>query len=507
VSCAEGPYPAKTELHRLTPLQYAHAIRDIFDGRVTPSSVYPGAFGQSKTGYSTEQAVNAVGEQSTEELMNAAEEVSIEIAAALPELLPCSTGAADASCVATFLSSYGQRAYRRPLTDAEADALTATYEAARDAGASFTEGIAILSAHLLQSPQFLYWMEEAADDGRKLGSYELASRLSFFFWDSVPDDELLELSAADELADAQTLSNQAERLLASSKADATLARLLREWTQAKTIAASDKDAAAFPYFTSTYAAALNESFDRFASDQLRNQGTLRTLLTSTRAFVDATIAPSYGVPQPPQNEWQEVTLDETRYAGILSHPLLLATNAHSSTSSYVFRGRLLEKRLLCAEFGPPPANAQAAFGALPLPEDATAKEAAAAVEAEPACGGCHALLDPPGLAFEHFDGAGRYRETYDSGRAIDTSGTLELGSDSISFTSNVDLARALGERPELADCYARQVFRFTFSRAEREEDACTLRKIKDSLERSDGSLGEALLAVIATDAFSWRADP
>jgi hypothetical protein len=200
-------------------------------------------------------------------------------------------------------------------------------------------------------------------------------------------------------------------------------------------------------------------------------------------------------------------LDPTRYAGIATQALALATNSHANSSSYVFRGRMVRMRLLCETFPAPPADAQARFAIIPLPTDPTGKDVSAAVRAQPACGVCHSQIDPLGLTFEHFDGAGSYRANYTSGKAIDPTGSVNVGSSTLTFNSNVDLAATLATLPELERCVTLQMFRFTFSRLETAEDGCALQSMLDSLHNSGGNLAQALLALTGTEAFTMRADP
>jgi hypothetical protein len=503
LDCTSARHPATTTLHRLTPREYSNVIADLFNGTVPPSAHYPAAYGTPVTGYSTEEAVNEVSEQDALMLMEAAEDVAVALEAQLPALLPCSQTAADQACLGTFLDTYARRAIRRPLSGDERAALQATFDQATADGAPFTQALLTVVAHLLQTPQFLYVVEDAAGMGRALNAWELASRLSFMLWDSSPDDALLSLAESGQLSDPQVLAAQAQRLLASPKADTALARLLREWSQAKDQLPTDKDSALFPFFTLAYTASLGEAFDRFAVDQLRSGGTLTSLFTSSDVFVDANLAPQYGVTA---SGWTKVTLDPSRYAGLSTQGLLLATDAHSTESSFVFRGRFVEKRMLCEVFGAPPANAQATLAATPLPPDPTGKEVAAAIISNGACASCHALLNPPGLAYEHFDATGRYRDTYASGRAIDVTGTLVgLSEGAIAFNDPVELSAKLAQTKEAQACAAAQVFRYTFSRAETVADQCALQAVSDAL--SKGGLAQALLSLTTTDAFTWRADP
>lgn len=507
--CGDQRRPAATDLHRLTPAQYQHAVTDIFGGLVQPSGAYPPAFGKSVTGYSTEEALNAVGEQGATQLMRAAEAVALDVDAALGTLLPCSLDPSPGQpCFDAYLARYVRRAFRRAPTADEVAALQRVFDDALANDATFSEAVAVVTAAVLQSPQFLYVVEDAAGAGRPLTGVELASRLSFLLWDSVPDDELLDLAEAGALSSPEVLAAQARRMLDSPRADAALARYVREWTQTRSLLSSDKDHAQFPFFDAAYTKALDESFDRFAVAQFREGGTLESLFTSNAAYVDEALAPSYRVTAPPAGQWAKVAVDDTRYAGLTTHPLLLATNAHPSTSSWVFRGRTLQKRVLCTPMGAPPADAQTLLAAIQMPEDPTAREFSGAVNGNATCAGCHKVLDPPGLALEHFDAAGRYRETYADGRAIDTHGTLEgLPSGPLAFNSGVDLAAGLAARPELTSCAALQLFRFTFSRNETEADGCALQTVSDALDASGGDLSQALLAMTTTDSFTWRVDP
>jgi hypothetical protein len=435
--------------------------------------------------------------------------VAIDLDGALGAVLPCASGASPGqACFDTYLATVVRRAFRRSVVADERAGLQRTYDTAITNGATFSEAVAIVTAAVLQSPQFLYVVEDAAGAGRALSGVELASRLSFLLWDSVPDDELLDAAESEQLRDGAVLAAQARRMLASPRADPALTRYVREWTQAPSLLSSDKDSTTYPFFNAAYASALDESFNRFALAQLRGGGTLRSLFTSTDAYVNEALAPSYGVTAPAPGQWAKVSVDGARYAGLTTHPLLLAANAHTISSSFVFRGRMIQKRVLCTPMGDPPANAQALFSAIALPADATARETSDAVSTNAACAACHRVLDPPGLALEHFDATGRYRETYTSGRAIETRGTLSgLVSGPLSFESPVDLAAGFTERPELSACAAAQVFRFTFSRQETEADGCALQAVGDALAASDGDLAQALLAITSTDSFTWRVDP
>ncbi|HWB80462.1 MAG TPA: DUF1592 domain-containing protein [Nannocystaceae bacterium] len=499
--------PAELDMRRMTELQYRRTIAAIFDDRVAPSDEFPAPSGETPTGFSTELGAREVSEHDIEQIVYAAEDVAEAVVAVLPELLPCAAEAApDEACVDAFLVKYGRRAYRRALTDDERTRLVAAWSLGVADGASFADAMGLLVDEMLQTPQFLYVVEYAAPTARPLEGFEVASRLSFLLWDSIPDDELLELAESDALADPTAITEQAERMLASPDADTTVARFFREWTQARALTTADKSPELFPSFDTQLASSMNESFDRFTVSTLREGGTLDDLLRSNEAWVDAPMAELLELDPPPDGAWTKVTLAADRYRGVLTQPALLAALAHSDRSSYVFRGAFLRRRLLCQNLPPPPANAMGVH--FELPPDPTAKQESEARLMRADCGACHSLIDPGGLALETFDALGRYAPTDALGRTIDPSGTLlGVGGGEITFADHTDMIDQLAVQPELRACFARNLFRFALSRMETVEDECTIADIEAVLDDTDGDLASALVAIVGTDAFAQREAP
>lgn len=499
----EGTHGTLAYARRLTPAQYANAITDVFG--VAPSARYPSGTGASISGYSTEPGINLIGEQGVADLMYAAEEVGGAVADRVADLLPCAD-AGDTACASSFLDSFGRRTLRRSLTDDERAELLALFDAERADDASFGEAIALVTSQLLQMPAFLYVVEAPAATGedRARTGLELASQLSLLLWDSVPDDALLDRAEAGELGDRAAVLEEARRMLDDPRADRALTRFFREWTGTETLHVSDKDAATFPDLDQTLVDAINASFDRLVTAHVRGGGTLDELLTDPKMIVDPTLADWMELD--PVDDWTEVALAEDRYAGIATHPALLASLAHASETSFVFRGRFVRKRLLCDAFGAPPPGAMGTFDQLDKPEDPTARELAEVIEAQGACVGCHAVLDPPGVALEHFDAMGAYREAYASGRSIETQGTLAgLSDGEVAFTGPVDMMQAIAAEPRASECLARQVFRFASSRLESEPiDECAVQSLAQALDDGGGRFDELLLAATQTDAFFYR---
>lgn len=487
---------------RLTPSAYRNAITDVFT--VAGSDKYPGTYGQSVTGYSTEPGISAISEQGVEQLMIAAEEVAQLVAPKLASILPC-TSTGNEACATTYLNTVGRLAFRRDLSAAEKTSLLAVYTAERADSATFAEAIAVMTAQLLQMPGFLYVLEAPSPAGmdRKLTSAEIASRLAMHFWDSVPDAALLTLAANNGLAEKAAVATEAERLFKDSKSNRGFARFFREWTETVPLTIASKDAQVFPYYNASFVTSVNTAFDMFVADQVRSGGTLRSLLTSTRTFVDKNLATFYGLPA--VNAFTQVDLPADRYAGITTQPAMLAALSSSGATAYIFRGRYVRRRLLCQTIGAPPGNAMAEFAALPKPVDPTGKELSAVIRANPVCAGCHGLLDPAGLAYEHFDAMGKYRAAYTSNKAIDTTGTVvAAGTMDLAFDSPVDMMADFASLEVTRQCFAKQVFRYTVSRPDSDSDVCGVQQIDDALIAADGKLDRAFLTATQTDAFLYR---
>jgi hypothetical protein len=470
--CDDRLYAGTAQMRRITKSQYEHAIRDMFDGVLQPSAQFPSVGGsKSMTGFSTEPSLSLLGAQSVEEILYAAEDVALAVTDHLQTLLPCAQNNPNRDCAAAFVSTYGRRGFRRSLSADEQNALLTTFDAVRGDGGDFVEALAALTTQLLASPQFVLVVEGAGNEGRTLTGDELATRLGFALWDSIPDEALL--AAAPSLTDRTTLTAEVTRMLDSPKANTAIVRFFREWTGAAKLPVGQKDPALFPYIDEAYATTFDATFDAFLIDAFRQGRTVSTLLGGAN--------------------------------GLMTQPALLASLAHSAEPSYVYRGRFVRTRLLCNTLGSPPPNAMVEVSS--LPPNPTSKEVSANVRARAACTGCHSLMDPAGLAFEGYDAMGQPRTTYRSGKSIDTSGSLpNVGGRDIVFNDPAELMQQLAEEPTVLTCFSKQVFRFVASRLEQETDACAIQAVGDVLTASNGSMPDALVAMLTSDAFTARRD-
>ncbi len=503
VGC-EGLRPARTPLRRLTDVQYRNTIGDLFAGAITPSDNFPAtSLGYD---YTNEAAADEISALDVEEVMNAAEDVADQVMAAIDTVVGCDL---SASCVEGFVDDFGARAFRRPLDADERALLLAAYD--EGAADSPADGIGRVVAVALQMPQFLYLVESGVIDDEdpnvaRLGDHELAARLSYLLWDTMPDDELRALADADALGDPETLEAQARRLLADGRADAALGRFHREWLDLPTLRGNEKDPAMYPGYGAPQVASMLAQVDRLIGGVFRgDEPTLARLFTADTVDIDANLAPIYGAPAPASG-WAPLALDPTQRAGILTTPLVLAAQATQIGSSTVHRGKMVRTRVLCQPIPPPPPNATAQ--APQLPPDATERERGEALMENPECGGCHLQMDGIGFGFENFDAIGAWRTTYPTGTAIDATGILASppeGVESGEFVGAVELATRIAAADEVSTCYVEHFVRHARGGPTTTEvEECASDDLAAAFAESGQDLPQLVAAFVRGDGFRFR---
>jgi hypothetical protein len=497
-SSSETPSVGPTRLRRLDREQYQHAVRDLLGVSFEPGADFPT---DEKVAAFSSNTVTPLDRLAVEQYLDSAVQIADLALEHLDQLSSCDrTTLGDTACAADFVSKLGAKAYRRPLTDAE----SARYAELFADAPSFEEGARNTLTALLVSPHFLYQEElpSASSGARALNGYELATRLSLTLWGSVPDDQLLAAAAGDQLETAAQLRNQAERMLDDDRAADTLESFHVQWLGLDAIDDLAKDPAAYPNFDATTPAAMRTETARFADYVFRRapQGTLDTLLTAPLAFPEGQLADIYGV-TPNADPTEPVMLDPTERAGILTQAAFLAVQAHPNQTSPVRRGVVVLRNLMCVDLPNPPPNVN---NATPnLDPNATTRERFAAHTSNPACAGCHSLIDPIGFGFEHYDAIGRYRSS-ENGMPIDSSGVLTLADGStVPFDDGIALSKALAASSDVRQCVARQWFRYALGRLETDADACSLAQIDAAFAASGYNLRELLLALVTSDSFRY----
>jgi hypothetical protein len=422
-------------------------------------------------------------------------------------LSPCDERAkGEEACARELAKSLGRRAFRRPVTADDEALLMAAYEAGRTGG-SYAEGIEVMVRAALQSPHFLYRLElgSPADTRERvpLDAYELASRLSFLIWSSGPDDALLDAASRGELGSNEQLRQRARTMLADPRAERAISHFFQQWTGAQRLAITTKSPDAFPEFTAEVKEAMAAELPAFVQRVLgAGDGTLRTLLTEPVAYVNAALAPFYGVTAPSAPGFVTLPLEQGR-SGILTQAGLLSVQGHPDQTSPVLRGKFVRSMLLCEP--PPMAPMDVDITVPEVTEGATARDRLALhLSAGSSCSGCHQLMDPIGLAFESFDAVGRYR-TQENGVTLDTSGEVTGTGDAAlagRFANVRELGEKLAESAKVKTCLATQWFRFASGRSEGDADTCSLGALSTAF--ASGDVRELIVESTQTDAFLFR---
>lgn len=451
--------------------------------------------------------LNVVSLPTAMDLLVAAEDVAAQVIDDIDALVPCA-GADEQNCAAAFIGDFGARAFRRPLVDDERAALESLYDTAA-ATDGFADGVGTVVAAVLQSPQFLYLVEQGGETLEPgvvaLGDYEIATRLSYLLWDSMPDAALFAAAAAGELQDPDALEAQVVRMLAdTAQSGPALERFVREWNHYDGLAAYDKDTVAYPQFTTELAAAMDEELSRFVQGVLSSdEPTLERLLTSTQSEIDPQLAELLGVPAPAADGWGPVTLDERR-GGLLTRPAVLAEHAHANNTGPIFRGELVRTQMLCEPIPPPPADAMA--NAPSYPDGATERERSEILMNHMNCGGCHSVMNPIGLGFEDYDAIGAWRDLDIDGGPVDNSGEVVGGPDAVTGTFHgvAELQAKLAASEEVTACFASQLYQYTFGLEAAQVLDCAVEPVAAEFIASGGDIRQLVIALARSDAFRTR---
>ena len=338
--------------------------------------------------------------------------------------------ASEASCATEILTGLARRAYRRPVSEGDVAALLTFFESGRRAG-GFDRGIQEALTRLLVSPQFLFRFERdpanvASGEVYRVSDIELASRLSFFLWSSIPDDELLDLAEEGRLSEPEVLSAQVGRMLVDPRASALPKNFGGQWLFIRNLAAVDPDASAFPEFDDNLRAAFRRETELFLEHQMREDRPLVELLTADYTFANERLARFYGIRNVYGSHFRPVELTGTQRAGLLGQGSILTVTSYATRTSPVVRGKYLLDNILGAPPPPPPPDVPALEETGAAGTDASMRELMEQHRRNPACAACHTRMDPLGFALENFDGIGQWR-TRDGSAEIDASGILPDG--------------------------------------------------------------------------------
>jgi mono/diheme cytochrome c family protein len=415
------------------------------------------------------------------------------------------TQAAEPACARQILSTLARRAYRRPVTDAELEVLLGFYRDTR-ARSNFEGGVEMALRRLLVSPEFLFRVETDPSGVAKgapyqVGSYELASRLSFFLWSSIPDDELLDLAAKGTLGTPAVLERQVRRMLADPRADALAGNFAAQWLYLRTLEGSLPDVYLFPNFGENLRQDFRRETELFFSSVLRENRSVLDLLTADYTFVNERLARHYGIPNVYGPDFRRVTIPDPNRRGLLGQGSILTVTSLADRTTVVGRGKWILENILGAPPPPPPADVpplrENKSGVKPL----TLRERMEQHRANPVCASCHARMDPLGFALENFDATGQWRAK-DGETPIDASAVLPDGT---KFEGPAGLRAMLVSQPEqIATSVTEKLLVYALGRGLEHYDAPAARKIVREASRTGYSLQSLILGVAKSTPFRMR---
>ena len=417
------------------------------------------------------------------------------------------TTEAEDACAREIFSTLARRAYRRPVTDADIDALLGVYREGR-ADRDFEAGVERGLETLLSMPSFLMRVEQQPVDTRpgaiyELSDLELASRLSFFLWKSIPDDELLDLADEGRLGEPEVLTQQVQRLLADRRSTRFILDFAGQWLQMRNIDSQDPDGALFAFFNDSLRSAMVQETQLFIEDQVRNDRAIPELLTANYSYLNDQLAEHYGVAGVYGSRFRRHEWNDDRRHGLLGHASLLTVTSYANRTSVVLRGKWVLETLLGSPPPPPPPNVP------PLAESdrtnpTSLRERMEQHRQNPVCASCHRRMDPLGFAMEHFDATGRWRET-DGGAPINAE--IELSGRTVNSPRTLrEALLAEGDR-EFVRTVAEKMLIYALGRGVLHTDQPLLRQIADRLEQSGEQWSTLVGTVVASDQFRMRRAP
>lgn len=493
-----------TPIRRLQANEYRNTVADLFSITPPPAESLPSdaKFFDFRT--TTNQLLSA---GTASKYFDAAATIALARSTAHPEWFPC---AEDGACVDEFLRNEGRRVFRRPLTDDEIAHYHALFTGRIGEGDSAAEAALIVLQALLVSPQFLFLTQPAGEPGERvvLDDWQIAARLSYLVWASTPDDVLLDAAAAGELGTPDARAEQAQRLLADPRAVAAVDDFFMQWFATEDISTVVKDPIAYPAVVPELTAALEEEARMYFREIFWNRGaTFDELLVSPLRVRNGQLSTYYGDSLAPetQDDLQLVEGEiDDRSFGLLSQAGLLMSVSRNAPTQIIYRGKFVRSKLLCQHLAPPNAGTVPALPEIdPL---ATTREQVAQHTSEGSCAGCHALLNPPGFALEHFDNVGAWR---DDERGLPLDVTVDLGD--LGIEAPIDgalaLSQALADSEMAQHCAVEQMFEFAIGREPDADDACVTDDLFASFVSSGGDMQALLVDLVASDAFAARVAP
>lgn len=414
----------------------------------------------------------------------------------------CDPATGDA-CVRDIVKAFARRAWRRPLTQKEVDGLMSFVNLAKQEGDTVEEGLRLALRATLVSSNFVFRAEidptPTSLAPHPLNDFELASRLSYFLWSSMPDDELLAAAESGKLKDVAEIKAQVLRMLDDPRADALTDNFAGQWLYTRSLDDHEPDYLVYPAYDDALKEAFRTETKLFFRELLRGDHSMKELLTGTFTFANDKLAQHYGLSDALGPDFKKVSLEGTPRRGVLSQGSLLTVTSHPTRTSPVKRGKWVLSQLLCSEPPPPPPGVE---GLKPDPmPTSTLREMLEQHRKDPICASCHAAMDPIGFGLENFDGIGAYRTDDTGGFAIDASGELPTGE---KFIGAVEMADVLAGDARYPRCVTRQLYSYALGRGIINVDRDYIDYLTAQFVAGGMKLTDLIVLVATSDPFRLR---
>ena len=500
--------PGRVTIHLLNILEYNNTVRDLLGDTTQPANAFPDDTGGAN--FDNNSDVLATSPLLFSKMETAAEALSTAAvatgSASRAKIITCdSTKVGDMACATTVMTAFARKAWRRPATTAELARLTAFVPLAKANGDGFDQGIALVIEATLLSPNFTFRPEldpdPTATAPRLLSSYEIASRLSYFLWSSMPDDTLNAAADAGGLQDVSSLQAQATRMLGDAKASTLVSSMGGQWFGTYKMATVAPLATSFPTFDDTLRAAMTQETNLFLQDFMTGPTqSFLDALDASYTYANARLAQHYGLPAVTGTAFQKVSLAGTQRAGLLTQGSILTTTSFPTRTSPVKRGQWVMANILCTPPPAPPDNVPALEKTV-VPPGSSVRVQLNAHIADPTCAACHQVMDPLGFGLEHFDGIGAWR-VMDGTQAVDATGQLPSGT---SFDGAQQMATALkASTTQISACASTKVFSYSLGRDPGPSDQCQLNQLGTAFASANYNFRSLLMQMIASDTFRMR---
>jgi hypothetical protein len=504
--------PGTIVMRRLSAAEYDNTIRDLLFTTKPASASYPLPTDGSDTEFSNIGSALSLTPDDAGRYEAAAYGLVDELladTARKSKVVTCNIDTGGDACATQVLKSFARRAWRRPVTDDEAKGLVGPMAVAKQVGATPIQGLRYALASVLLSPYFVFKVERDADPAstspRRLNGHELATRLSYALWATMPDAALFAEADGDRLSTDEQIAAQVDRMLSDPKADALVDSFSAEWLDFRDLETHNVDLKVVPTYTAALGTAMKAEAGRFFEEFLKVDMPVTKMLDGGFTFVDATLAAHYGLPSPSTStagELARVDLTGGNRIGLLTMGAYLLSTSKDTRTATVLRGQYIYNRLLCGSLQFP------GIMVPPLPEDPnlTGRQAAEQHASNPGCAGCHMIMDQLGFAFEKFDGIGAYREM-EAGQSIRTDGQIPDAAGGYKFDGAVDLSHQIASDARFVPCVTSKFMTFGIGRQflpARPNDKAWVDYLGQEVRKAGGSLRTLIEKVVLSDAFRSR---